>query len=120
MMRGILEAPALAKYRSKEIYTAGVSSDAELMAHIRARADTIYHPVGTCKMGVDDMAVVDPQLQVRGLAGVARRRRLGDADADRRQHQCADDHDRRKGGGHDQGCRLIIPRWSRPGSLFSR
>ena len=38
----------------KEIYTAGVASDAELMAHIRARADTIYHPVGTCKMGVDD------------------------------------------------------------------
>ncbi|MBM2714305.1 GMC family oxidoreductase N-terminal domain-containing protein [Mesorhizobium caraganae] len=70
MMRAILEAPALAKYRDKEIYTAGVSSDAELMAHIRARADTIYHPVGTCKMGVDAMAVVDPQLKVRGLQGL--------------------------------------------------
>ncbi|WP_256751334.1 GMC family oxidoreductase [Mesorhizobium sp. Mes31] len=67
MMRGILEAPALAKYRNKEIYTAGVSSDAELMAHIRARADTIYHPAGTCKMGTDDMAVVDPELRVRGI-----------------------------------------------------
>jgi choline dehydrogenase-like flavoprotein len=67
MMRGILEAPALAKYRAKEIYTAGVSSDAELMTHIRARADTIYHPAGTCKMGIDDMAVVDPQLRVRGI-----------------------------------------------------
>ncbi|MEO5759083.1 MAG: GMC family oxidoreductase N-terminal domain-containing protein, partial [Mesorhizobium sp.] len=70
MMRGILEAPALAKYREKEIYTAGASSDAELMAHIRARADTIYHPVGTCRMGVDDMAVVDPRLRVRGLQGL--------------------------------------------------
>ncbi|WFP64892.1 GMC family oxidoreductase N-terminal domain-containing protein [Mesorhizobium sp. WSM4904] len=70
MMRAILEAPALAKYRAKEIYTAGASGDAELMAHIRARADTIYHPVGTCKMGIDDMAVVDPKLKVRGLEGL--------------------------------------------------
>jgi choline dehydrogenase-like flavoprotein len=70
IMRAILEAPALAKYRAKEIYTAGAASDAELMAHIRARADTIYHPAGTCKMGVDDMAVVDPRLRVRGLEGL--------------------------------------------------
>ncbi|MBZ9988309.1 hypothetical protein LB572_14520 [Mesorhizobium sp. BH1-1-5] len=70
MMRAILEAPALAKYRAREIYTAGTSSDADLMAHIRARADTIYHPAGTCKMGIDDMAVVDPKLKVRGLEGL--------------------------------------------------
>lgn len=70
MMRAILEAPALAKYRAREIYTAGALSDAELMAHIRARADTIYHPAGTCKMGIDDMAVVDPKLKVRGLEGL--------------------------------------------------
>ncbi|RVC48175.1 glucose-methanol-choline oxidoreductase, partial [Mesorhizobium sp. M4B.F.Ca.ET.088.02.2.1] len=48
----------------------GAASDAELMAHIRARADTIYHPAGTCKMGIDEMAVVDPQLKVRGLQGL--------------------------------------------------
>ncbi|RWM39169.1 GMC family oxidoreductase N-terminal domain-containing protein [Mesorhizobium sp.] len=70
MTRAILEAPALAKYRDKEIYTAGAASDAELMTHIRARADTIYHPAGTCKMGIDDMAVVDPMLRVRGLEGL--------------------------------------------------
>lgn len=70
MMRNVLEAPALAKYRHKELYTAGVSSDAELMHHIRSRADTIYHPVGSCRMGLDDMAVVDPQLRVRGLSGL--------------------------------------------------
>lgn len=71
MTRAILEAPALAKYRAREIYSADASSGADLMAHIRARADTIYHPAGTCKMGVDDMAVVDPQLKVRGWRGCA-------------------------------------------------
>ena len=41
------------------------------MAHIRARADTIYHPVGTCKMGVDAMAVVDPSSGCAGCRGCA-------------------------------------------------
>jgi choline dehydrogenase-like flavoprotein len=44
--------------------------DVEWERHIRSRADTVYHPVGTCKMGTDDMAVVDPQLRVRGLQGL--------------------------------------------------
>jgi choline dehydrogenase-like flavoprotein len=67
MVRRILGSPALAKYRHKELFTADAGSDAGLMNNIRSRADTIYHPVGTCKMGVDGMAVVDPQLRVRGL-----------------------------------------------------
>ncbi|WP_170433426.1 GMC family oxidoreductase [Ruegeria arenilitoris] len=71
MTREILEAPALAKYRYKEMFgTDTARTDADWEGHIRARADTIYHPVGTCKMGVDDMAVVDPQLRVRGLQGL--------------------------------------------------
>ena len=71
MTREILEAQPMAKYRKKELF--GVTdnmTDAEWEQHIRARADTIYHPVGTCKMGVDDMAVVDPQLKVHGLEGL--------------------------------------------------
>lgn len=65
--REILSAPALARYRGSEIHIAALDDDASLTEHIRARADTIYHPVGTCRMGVDEMAVVDPQLRVRGL-----------------------------------------------------
>ena len=45
-------------------------SDAEIAAYARNAAKTDYHPVGTCKMGSDDMAVVDPALKVRGLDGL--------------------------------------------------
>jgi choline dehydrogenase len=47
-----------------------VQSDAELLDYLRAHAGSQYHPVGTCRMGVDDTAVVDPQLRVRGLQGL--------------------------------------------------
>ena len=70
MTEAILSAPALMPYRSRQIYLTGQENDAELMDHIRARADTIYHPVGTCRMGKDDHAVVDPQLRVRGIEGL--------------------------------------------------
>jgi choline dehydrogenase-like flavoprotein len=68
--RGIMDAPALRPYRHKEVYTEGVESDEEWMRHIRARADTVYHPVGTCRMGSDADAVVDPSLRVRGMQGL--------------------------------------------------
>jgi choline dehydrogenase-like flavoprotein len=63
-------APQPGSAAARELHTVGVISDAELMQAIRDRADTIYHPVGTCRMGVDDMPVVDPALQVRGLEGL--------------------------------------------------
>jgi choline dehydrogenase-like flavoprotein len=66
----ILGAPALAPYRGRELYTAQASTDDEIRAVIRARADTVYHPVGSCRMGVDEGAVVDPMLRVRGLEGL--------------------------------------------------
>ena len=47
-----------------------MDNDAELDALIRARADTVYHPVGTCRMGDDDAAVVDTRLKFRGLEGL--------------------------------------------------
>ena len=59
------------KYKLKEIY--GVHdnlSDLEWEKHIRDRADTIYHPVGTCKMGNDELAVVDNKLKIKGLKNI--------------------------------------------------
>jgi choline dehydrogenase len=46
------------------------TSDEDILAHIRQHAFTLYHPVGTCKMGTDEMAVVDPELRVRGVEGL--------------------------------------------------
>lgn len=69
--RQILTAAPLAPYRVKEMFGLHDNmTDAEWEQTIRNRADTVYHPVGTCKMGTDDMAVVDPQLRVHGLEGL--------------------------------------------------
>jgi len=70
LTRRILDAPALAPFRGREVYLEGVTDDADLMDHVRRRADTVYHPVGTCRMGTDEMAVVDPALRVHGLEGL--------------------------------------------------
>ncbi|MEX3017033.1 GMC family oxidoreductase [Gymnodinialimonas hymeniacidonis] len=69
LMEQVLEGEPLAPWRGERFYSHD-GSDAALEADIRARADTIYHPVGTCKMGVDDMAVVDPACRVRGVDGL--------------------------------------------------
>jgi choline dehydrogenase-like flavoprotein len=47
-----------------------VRTDDEIRAWVRASANTIFHPVGTCKMGTDALAVVDPELRVHGLRGL--------------------------------------------------
>jgi choline dehydrogenase-like flavoprotein len=70
LMREILNQPALAAHIGKDIYSTGHSQDegdAALDTLIRSRADTIYHPVGTCRMGDDAASVVDAQLRVRGI-----------------------------------------------------
>ena len=68
--RDIMEAPSLKRWMKKDMFTENVKSDDEIREVIRQRTDTVYHPVGTCKMGTDDSAVVDPQLRVHGLEGL--------------------------------------------------
>jgi choline dehydrogenase len=69
--RRITTAPALAGHiRHETLPGPSVQSDADLIADIRARAETIYHPVGTCRMGHDAGSVVDPAGSVRGVTGL--------------------------------------------------
>lgn len=68
-MQAILESAALAPYRGRMLYPVALGDLKELETDIRNRADTQYHPVGTCKMGpdADPLAVVDARLRVRGV-----------------------------------------------------
>jgi choline dehydrogenase-like flavoprotein len=70
MARRILDSPSLAVHGGRELYTHAGQSEAELRRTIAEHADTIYHPVATCRMGSDARSVVDPQLRVRGVTGL--------------------------------------------------
>jgi choline dehydrogenase len=63
----VLEADAFASIRIKNHLPALRDSDEAWLHHIRQSAECVYHPVGTCKMGVDEMAVVDSELRVKGV-----------------------------------------------------
>lgn len=69
--REIFAQPAFAAHNGEELEPgAALQTDAELKQWLRGHAETLYHPVGTCKMGTDALAVVDPRLRVHGLAGL--------------------------------------------------
>lgn len=71
LSRELAHTRAFAQYRGDELHPgAHVKSHEEVVDFIRAEAQTLYHPVGTCKMGNDALAVVDPQLRVRGIEGL--------------------------------------------------
>jgi len=68
LARAIIKQPAFDQYRGLELAPGpNVESDADLTAWLRAHAMTTFHPVGTCKMGSDPMAVVDERLKVHGI-----------------------------------------------------
>jgi choline dehydrogenase-like flavoprotein len=71
LARRIFGSSAFDPYRARESAPgSSVASDAELIGYIRAQAYTVHHPVSTCRIGTDSMAVVDPQLRVIGLEGL--------------------------------------------------
>ncbi len=68
--RRLMDAPALASRRQADLFTQGIDTDEQIRAVLRARTDSVYHPVGTCRMGPDALAVVDAQLRVHGVEGL--------------------------------------------------
>ncbi|MEE2971095.1 MAG: choline dehydrogenase [Pseudomonadota bacterium] len=71
MARNVMSQPALAVFHDAELAPGpDVQSDDEIDSYNRATATTAHHPLGTCKMGIDDNAVVDAELRVRGLDGL--------------------------------------------------
>jgi choline dehydrogenase-like flavoprotein len=71
LTRGILQQPALAAYGAKEMArSAGATSDAEIEQFVRNHTDSVYHPVGSCRMGPGPMDVVDHELRVKGVQGL--------------------------------------------------
>jgi choline dehydrogenase-like flavoprotein len=70
MAREILRQPALKPFVRREVLPGENATDAEILEHAIGMAKTDHHPVGTCKMGKDEMAVVDPELRVHGLTGL--------------------------------------------------
>ncbi len=71
IMRKIMNSPRLSSHATEELYTANIHSDADIEQILRNRSDSVYHPVGTARMGYDHMAVVSPDsLKVHGLEGL--------------------------------------------------
>ena len=69
--RRIFEQPAIAKFVDVEaIPGPEVQNDDEILDYLRGNGGTVYHPIGTCKMGTDPLAVVDPSLKMHGLDGL--------------------------------------------------
>ena len=76
MARSIFGAPAFGEYKASEAAPGpNITSEDGLVDYIRRTASTVHHPAGTCRMGADAASVVDPELRVRGIAGL----RVGDA-----------------------------------------
>jgi len=71
LMRTILSQRALADHGARELQaSASATTDEQIEAFVRAHADTIYHPVGSCRMGTGPLDVVDAQLRVHGMQGL--------------------------------------------------
>jgi choline dehydrogenase len=71
LLRRIMATPRMQRFVESEFQPGpAIESDEQLLDYARRRGGTVYHPTSTCKMGVDAMAVVDPELRVHGLDGL--------------------------------------------------
>ena len=70
LVHRIAESPPLSRHGGRDRHATPLDDDAALERMIRDRSDTVYHPVGTARMGGDDESVCDPQLRVRGIDGL--------------------------------------------------
>jgi choline dehydrogenase len=71
LARRLAHAKSFDQFRGEELHPgAAHQTDAEIVEFLRNELETLYHPVGTCKMGIDALAVVDAQLRVRGIGGL--------------------------------------------------
>jgi choline dehydrogenase len=71
VLRKILAAPALKPFSAGEVYPgSSVTSDEDLLEFCRQNGSTVYHPTSTCRMGNDQLAVVDQRLKLRGIEGL--------------------------------------------------
>jgi choline dehydrogenase-like flavoprotein len=71
LVRKVFASPSFAKYQAQETLPGSAAqSDSDLIAYVRAQSYTVHHPVSTCRMGTDELAVVDPQLRVSGIEGL--------------------------------------------------
>lgn len=66
----IIQQPAFDNFRKEIVAPPNGTSDEEIIEHLKKSIETVYHPVGTCKMGNDEMAVVDDELRVHGIEGL--------------------------------------------------
>ena len=71
LVRRLVAAPGMDAYRGEEVFPGpAVATDEDIRRFTRENLGTGFHPAGTCKMGRDRMAVVDPELRVRGVDGL--------------------------------------------------
>jgi choline dehydrogenase len=71
LARRIFDAPPLARFVAEETFPGvAAQTDEDLLDHARRTGSTIYHPIGSCRMGDDPSAVVDPSLRVAGVQGL--------------------------------------------------
>lgn len=90
LARDLIQQLAFDKFRGAEILPGDdVTSDADILSFLRSATETDYHPCATCRMGTDEMAVIDDEMRVHGIEGL----RVVDASGHQCKPQCTNPDD---------------------------